>query len=87
VVATNWKVRDRCAAGFMKEFYFNMIERGLPWPEALQEVKKAAISGRSRFSGAAGAERGVRVVKAAEGDDPAHPFYWAAFVFVGFSAE
>lgn len=72
VLATLWPVADGSTAEFMALLYgSSSLRQRLPKAEALQRAQQAFI------------ERRVRVPGSDAGEDPAHPFYWAAYVLMG----
>jgi CHAT domain-containing protein len=71
VLATLWPVSDGSTADFMARFYTAATAPRLPKAQALQRAQQAFI------------ERRVRVTGSDAGEDPAHPFYWAAYVLMG----
>jgi CHAT domain-containing protein/tetratricopeptide (TPR) repeat protein len=71
VLATLWPVADGSTAEFMALLYgSSRLRQRLPRPN-LQRAQQAFI------------ERRVRVPGSDAGEDPAHPFYWAAYVLMG----
>jgi CHAT domain-containing protein/tetratricopeptide (TPR) repeat protein len=74
VVASLWQVRDEEAMRTMQSFYAGMLEEGLAPGEALRRAKRALRKSPSRGIPASGV--GIVV-------DPAHPYYWAPFIYVG----
>jgi CHAT domain-containing protein len=77
VIATLWELDDRSAADLMKVFYQQHLGAGLPAGQALRRAKiDFRESGISRgSSNVANGSRGST--------DPANPYYWSAFVYVG----
>ena len=39
MVASLWRIQDEATVGFMKFFYENLLEEGLPYDEALRQAQ------------------------------------------------
>ncbi|MBI5362301.1 MAG: CHAT domain-containing protein [Planctomycetes bacterium] len=78
VVATQWRVRDLQSSALMQSFYGYYLKQGLPPAQALRKAKLEFLAGDGG--------RGEHVVdRSAPGrlEDPADPYFWAAFVYSG----
>jgi CHAT domain-containing protein/Tfp pilus assembly protein PilF len=69
VVASLWDVSGRATASFMTDFYREMKGGDQGRAHALAGAKRRMIRGESG--------------PGTEGADPAHPYFWAAFVLIG----
>lgn len=75
VLATLWPVVDGGTAEFMARLYGHSdAPHRLPKAQALQRAQQAFIERRVKLTGDGPADADA---------DPAHPFYWAAYVLMG----
>jgi CHAT domain-containing protein len=82
VVASLWKVQDEPAADFMSCFYELYVSEGLAPGEALTAAKRAPRAGR--VGEGPRTQRGKPLGSGARRSlPPDHPYYWAAYVYVG----
>lgn len=80
VVASLWRIEDRDAAEFMKDFYERYQGSGIHPARALRSSKLEFRRLRDRGKGVANGDMGPEAATA-------HPYNWAAFVLIGVPPE
>ncbi|MGH7150044.1 MAG: CHAT domain-containing protein, partial [Planctomycetota bacterium] len=84
VIASLWLVEDRAGATTMSAFYRRWSGSGGA-SRALLEAKRALRHSKELPGGGPAAEgiRGVRGLTGPGGVDPAYPYFWAPFIYIG----